>query len=139
MAPGLGLGFGLHKRSGGSSWTTRFPSGLTVTIDTDSQVTLNWTNNGTADYDDIRIYRSTNGVTFTEIDDVPIGTDTYADGGLTPQSYYYKVRYKKGAGYSSYSNTASVTETDFYVAIGARILTNGSARVTTGGKFRVIA
>ena len=136
--PGLGRRIGIGRRAASRGWTTRFPSDLTITIDTDSDITLNWVNNGTADYDDIRIYRSTDGVVFTEIDDVALGTDTYADGGLTPQSYFYKVRYKKGAGYSAYSNTATITETDFYVGIGSIVTESDEAFITEDNIYLII-
>jgi hypothetical protein len=32
-----------------SYWTTRYISGLTIVVDSDTQFTLNWTNNGTQD------------------------------------------------------------------------------------------
>ena len=116
-------------------WTTRFPDTLTITIDSDTQITLNWVNNGVADYDDIRIYQSTDGVTYTEIDDVALGTTIYSDGGLSPETYFYKVRYKNGSHYSAYSNVITVTETDFFVTIGSIITEADEAFIMESNEY----
>jgi len=48
-------------------------------------------------------------VAFTQIATVGPNITTYADGGVTLSStYYYRVRASNSAGYSAYSNTASV-------------------------------
>ena len=103
---------------------------MILTINTDTQVTLDWTNNGVADYDDIRIERGIDGVTYVEIDDIPLGSNTYADGGLTPQTYYWRIRYRNGANYSAYSNVVTTTEAGFYAALNS-IITEADEAILT--------
>lgn len=100
-------------------WSGKYPSDLTATIDSDDQLTLDWVNNGASTYDNIRIERSVNGGAYSEITNVPVLTNTYSDCNLTPADYSYRIRYKKGSSYSTYSNVASVVENDFYDAINA--------------------
>jgi len=133
--PGISkTAIGIPFRRGGVNWVaywaTRFPSLLILTINTDTQVTLDWTNNGVADYDDIRIERGIDGVTYVEIDDIPLGSNTYADGGLTPQTYYWRIRYRNGANYSAYSNVVTTTEDGFYAALNS-IITEADEAILT--------
>ena len=102
-------------------WLTRYPSLLILTIDDDTQITLAWTNNGVADYDDMRIERRINVGAWGEINTAVLGTNTYANCGLTPNQYDYRLRYRNGTHYSAYSNIALVVENDFYIAIGSVI------------------
>jgi hypothetical protein len=91
--------------SGSSYWKQRFPSGLILTIDSASQVTLTHTNNGTQDYDEIIYERSLDGFTFMELTTAVPGITSKSDTGLTTEVfYYYRIRYRKGDKYSSYSN-----------------------------------
>jgi hypothetical protein len=94
------IGIGTKIGSGGFNWTaywaTRYPSGLALTVDSDTQITLNWTNNGTVDYDGVSIERSLDGVTYVEITTVAAGLTTYINTGLTASTlYYYRIRYYK--------------------------------------------
>jgi hypothetical protein len=138
IGTGIGVPFGV-KFSWSSYWATRFPDTLTITPISDTHVTWDWVNHGVADYDDIRLERGTDGINYTEIDDVALGTTTYADGGMTPQTYYFRLRYKKGGSYSAYSNVVQITDATFYSAIGARVTTTGAVRITTDGKYRIVA
>jgi hypothetical protein len=89
-------------------WASRYPSGLTLTVDSDTQITLTWTNNGDVDYDGVSIERSTDGVTYVEIDTAAAGSVTYVSAGLTEKTqYYYRVRYYSGTHYSAYSGVAN--------------------------------
>jgi len=132
--PGISISkLAIPFRTGGGVnwyWLTRYPSLLILTINTDTQATLDWTNNGVADYDDIRIERGTTLFNFAEIDDVPLGSNTYADGGLTPQTYYWRIRYRNGVNYSAYSNVVTTTEDGFYVGIGS-IITEADEAILT--------
>lgn len=87
-------------------WATRYPSGLVITVDSTTQITLNWTNNGVADYDGVRIERSDDGVTYTVINTEVAGTATYINIGLTEGThYYYRTYYYRGVRASANSNT----------------------------------
>jgi len=106
----LGIGVGTpFKRGGGISWSsywlTRFPSVLTLTVNSDTQVTLNWTNNGTTDYS-VSIEQATDMITFTEVSTVATGVSTKVITGLTESTRYsFRVRAFKGTTYSTvYSN-----------------------------------
>lgn len=78
-------------------WSTRYPTLLVATAISDTEIDLAWTNNGTIDYDGVSIERSTDGVTYAEIDTAVAGATTYSDIGLTANTlYYYRIRYYKG-------------------------------------------
>lgn len=82
-----------------SYWATRFPSGLTAVVASDTQINLSWTNNGTADYTGHKIYISTDAVTYTLKDTVlSIGTN-YSATSLTlgTRYYFYVVAYKESS------------------------------------------
>jgi hypothetical protein len=71
------------------------PSGLTLTVVSTTSLLLTWTDNS-RDESGFRIYRSTDGTTYTKIKRVGIhlgiGTVTWTDTGLTLGTlYYYKV------------------------------------------------
>ena len=87
-------------------WASRYPSALTLTVDSDTQITLDWTNNGDTDYDGVSIERSTDGITYAEIDTGTAGDVQYVDAGLTDNYYWYRIRYYRGTHYSAYSNVA---------------------------------
>jgi len=84
------------------------PSGLSASAPTSNPVTLRWTDNATNE-SGTSIERSVDGATFAEIANVGPGGSSYADtkviGGT---SYWYRIRVYNTAGYSTYSNTASV-------------------------------
>jgi uncharacterized repeat protein (TIGR02543 family) len=83
------------------------PSLLTLTVISDTQIDLAWTN-GSTNEDGISIERSTDGITYAEITTVATGVSTYSNTGLTADTlYYYKVRAFKGGVYSEYSNIIS--------------------------------
>jgi hypothetical protein len=75
-------------------WTTRFPSLLTAIAISDTRIDLGWTNNGTVDYDGVSIERSTDNVTYAEIDTVAAGDTSYSDTTCSAGTlYYYRIRY----------------------------------------------
>ncbi len=85
------------------------PSNLTATAVSVKQINLAWINN-TTNQDGVYIERSLDGINFSQIATVSGTTTSYANAGLARQTtYYYRVRSHNGAGYSSYSNTASAT------------------------------
>ena len=88
----------VNERLGSSSsyWLTRYPSLLTATVISSTRIDLSWTNNGVADYTGVSIERSTDGVTYAEIDTAAAGATTYSDTTCVAGTlYYYRVRYYK--------------------------------------------
>jgi hypothetical protein len=85
------------------------PSGLVVTPG-GTENTLDWTDNS-GNEDAFAIFRSTDGVSFSELTTVSANVTTYDDTGLTNgQIYYYYVKGRKTVGGdSSASNTANGT------------------------------
>ena len=79
-------------------WSTRYPSALTLTVDSDTQITATHTNNGTQDYDYISYEISPNDLLhFSEHTTAVPGTTTKALTGLTANTLYYvRIRYYKG-------------------------------------------
>jgi hypothetical protein len=86
------------------------PTGLNLTVDSDTEITLDWTDVATDGT--VEIYRSlTVDSGFELIDSVDVGTETYQDTGLTADTeYFYKIRaFDISVGYSDYSATESDT------------------------------
>jgi hypothetical protein len=109
---GIGIGFNRGSQSWESYWSTRNPSGLFLIVDSTTQITLYWYNNGTIDYDDIRIESKVGAGFYSELSTEVNGTLMKVVIGLTADTTYsFRLRYKKGTEYSAYSN--EVTETTF--------------------------
>lgn len=103
----IAIGNRIGRKSSGSSWTPRVPTGLTATVISDVQIDLAWTNIDTKG-DGVSIERSLDNITFTEIATVALGVSTYSNTGLTENTtYYYRVKSYKGAKYSDPSVVAS--------------------------------
>ena len=85
------------------------PSALALTVDSDTEITLDWTDGATAG--DILIERSLDGVVFEEIATVALAVETYQDTELEPETeYFYRIRaYYLPKGYSAYSDIESDT------------------------------
>ena len=108
------------------------PSNLEVQAFSTTSVSLAWTAN-TTDFDGYRIYRSTDGSTFTEIGTQPI--EIYADNTVSEGTlYYYRVSVYKGAEELGFSNTVSVTPADYYVDL---LLPNGAENLTVGSMYNI--
>lgn len=124
--PGIGIGISpVFGNGGGIDWvsyfSTRAPTDLLVTIDSDTQVTLNWVNNGTADYTGHKVYISTDNINFTLNKTVAsIGTTTAVTGLTQGTPYYFYIKAYNGTNESDASNTdhgtTFLTETGSYVA-----------------------
>ena len=96
-------------------WDSRTPSELALTVISGTRIDLDWTNNGNTDYDGVSIERSTDGITYAEIDTGAAGDTSYADNGLTEAThYYYRLRYYRGTHYSAYSNVDSDTTYSYF-------------------------
>ncbi|HVG20246.1 MAG TPA: IPT/TIG domain-containing protein [Blastocatellia bacterium] len=83
------------------------PSNLTAIAISDSQINLSWSDGATTEAG-FKIERSSDGLTFTEINTVGPNTTTYSDTGLrSNRTYYYRVRAFNSGGNSAYSNVDS--------------------------------
>ncbi len=100
-----------------SYWATRTPSALVLTALSPTSIKVDWTNAGAEDYDGHSAERSEDGVTYAEIDTIPIGTNTFTDTELDDSTlYYYRIRaYKISNGITMYSDYSSIeTEETIY-------------------------
>ncbi|GAB4126818.1 MAG: hypothetical protein Fur0027_08630 [Raineya sp.] len=85
------------------------PTSLTATATSTSQINLTW-NDVATNETGYKVEHSTDGVSFTEIADLPANTTAYSDAGLTSGVlYFYRVRAYNGSIFSAYSNTAQAT------------------------------
>ncbi len=89
-------------------WNTRYPSALTLTTLSDTSIKLDWTNNGTADFDDIRIERAIGNGAYSELQTVAKDAATYTDTVTYGNYYSYRIRYRKGVTYSAYCDVAGL-------------------------------
>lgn len=97
------------------SYTPPAPATLSATTGGAGAVNLSWDDASVSstNSDSIRIERSTqSGSGFSEIANLPVGTESYADSGLTPSTtYYYRIRsrvtYNSQTENSSYSSESS--------------------------------
>lgn len=125
------------KRKGGgfswsTYWATRTISGLTITVDSDTQFTLNWTNDGVADYDGHKIYISTDGINYTLNKTVTsVGTSTTVTGLAMYTRYYIKVAPYVGSNIGSLSSAAND-----WTAWKAVLSKNGDGSGTCRLRFR---
>jgi titin len=85
------------------------PSGLTATANSQTQITLNWSDNSTNETG-FRIELSYDGVNFALRTQVAAGVTSYVDGPLNPAStYYYRVIAFNTGGSSAASSVAGAT------------------------------
>jgi hypothetical protein len=95
--PGIGVRVSSDKYrnaiSWSSYWATRFPSLLTATVISDTQINLAWTNNGGVNYTGVSIERGTNGVTFAEITTISPASAYNDTTCVANTTYYYRIRY----------------------------------------------
>jgi hypothetical protein len=83
------------------------PTNLTATAISSSQIKLTWTDNSNNEVA-FRVYRSLDGITFTEVSKQWANVTSYTDPGLTTKTtYYYRVRSSNEAGSSAYTNIVS--------------------------------
>jgi hypothetical protein len=74
----------------------------------DSQVTLTWTNATPNTATGIKVERSPDGTTFTQVAIVGRNDTSFTDTGLSPgTTYYYRIRATNQVGDSAYSNSIS--------------------------------
>jgi hypothetical protein len=94
--------------SGGGGTGPASPSGLGATVLGATSVTLTWTNgDGTVP---TQVFRSTDGVSFSQVGTAPAGDTTYLDNTHAHGDFSYEVRHIDGSGNpSGYSNVTPVT------------------------------
>jgi len=83
------------------------PTNLAATAAGSSQINLSWNNTSTSQTG-VKVERSTDNVTFTQITVAGATAASYSDVGLSASTtYFYRVRATNASGDSAYSNTAS--------------------------------
>ncbi len=95
------------------------PTGLIATAQTDKilnsqlgKIILTWTDTSSTE-DGFKIERSTDGITYSQINTVGASVATYTDDNLNDtQVYYYKIRSYKGSDNSEYSSVANTITID---------------------------
>lgn len=91
------------------------PSSLSATTNSDSEITLNWTDN--ADNENgYQIERSIDGINFVVIATINENSESYSDGGLIElTTYYYRIFAFNDVGYSDATNIANATTNETVV------------------------
>ncbi|WP_418791958.1 stalk domain-containing protein [Phosphitispora sp. TUW77] len=88
--------------------TPNEPSGLSVSIDSSSQVSFSWTDNADNETG-FSVERKSGSSCYTEIAVLAADSTAYADNGLTPDTtYQYRVKAFNSMGYSANSNEVTV-------------------------------
>lgn len=86
------------------------PTGLSA-VAGDTVVNLSWTANSEGDLDHYNVYRGTTSGSLTKVDEVPAGTTTFTDPGLTNgTTYIYAISAEDASGNES-AQTAEVSAT----------------------------
>ena len=103
------------------------PANLTATAAGTAQINLSWTNTSTSQTG-VKIERSTDNVTFTQITVAGSTAASYPDSGLSASTtYFYRVRSTNSSGDSPYSNTASATTAQSVVPARPTLVQNLSS------------
>ena len=85
------------------------PDTLVATASNDDKINLTWKDHANNE-DGFKIFRSTDGTTFTKIDEIGINRESYTDTGLRGnRKYWYKVCSFNTWGNSDFSNKSSDT------------------------------
>jgi PKD repeat protein len=85
------------------------PGGLTATAVSSSAISLSWTDNSTVESSYL-IERSPDGAAWGLLVQLPAGSSSHVDGGLSElTTYHYRVLARNSLGDSSYSDVASAT------------------------------
>ncbi|MBN1809911.1 MAG: fibronectin type III domain-containing protein [Planctomycetes bacterium] len=123
----LALGCG-----GGSPPAIAAPTNLKILGFTTTSVNLSWQD--TSDNEDgFKIYRSTDGSTFTEVDTNIL--PSYNDGSVVQgQQYYYRVTAYNATDESAFSNTVTVIPEDYYVTL---LAPNGAESLVLDDMFNI--
>ncbi|HTL30974.1 MAG TPA: fibronectin type III domain-containing protein [Tepidisphaeraceae bacterium] len=85
------------------------PTSLALSSPSSTSIKLTWNDNSTRETG-YKIYRSTDGSSFSQVATVGASVTSYTNSGLTSgKKYYFKVCAYNSYGNSSYTNTASLT------------------------------
>lgn len=97
--------------TGGSSLTSLNPvTGLSATVNSSSQITLNWSDTNTSPNEtNVLVQVSTNGTTYSTLATLGANSVTYAATGLTPGTLYYFRVINKGNGTTTTDSTFTQT------------------------------
>src|SRR5262249_29830364 len=110
------------------------PTSLTAVAASSSQIDLSWTNTSTIQTG-VKIERSTDNVSFTQIELAGATAVSHPDSGLSASTtYYYRVRAINQPGDSPYSNTASATTTSQSVTPRPAMVQNVSTYTNRDGE-----
>lgn len=109
------------------------PSNCNASADSDSQITVSWTDNSTNE-DNFRVQRSQDQSSWSTVATPVANTTSIQDSGLSQETtYYYRVRAENSYGNSGYSNTASATtQSTPPVIAGTTIATTTATGVDAG-------
>ncbi len=113
------------------------PTSLVATPVSTSQIDLGWADNGTTD-DGYKVYRSTDGISYSEIDDIAPDSTSYNDATVAAgATYWYKVAAYNGVGEAesnvATANTLTLSMISFWEleeASGNRADSHGSNTLT---------
>lgn len=98
-------------RRGGAIAAPATPTGLAATVISTARIDLAWTDAATNETE-YRVYRSTDNVTFSLLDTLAAGTESYSDTTITSgTTYYYKVAAYNAGGESLSSAVSANTLT----------------------------
>jgi hypothetical protein len=93
MAIGIGIGIPFKRGAAFAFTAGQAPTLLVATTIDDTQIDLAWTSNSAGVEDGFSIERSTDGITYAEIDTVLAGVVVYSDTTCVAGTlYYYRVR-----------------------------------------------
>jgi len=110
------------------------PTNLAATAASSSQINLSWTNTSTSQTS-VKIERSTDNVSFTQIAVAGATAVSYQDSGLSASTtYYYRVRATSASGDSPYSNPASATTSQSVTPPRPAIVQNVSTYTNRDGE-----
>ena len=110
------------------------PTNLAATAASSSQINLSWTNTSSTQTG-VKIERSTDNVSFTQIAVAGATAVSYPDSGLSASTtYYYQVRATNPSGDSPYSNTASATTSQFVTPPRPALVQNLSTYTNRDGE-----
>lgn len=105
--------YSTYSNTSSATTTLSAPSNLVLTVISDTQINLAWTDNSTGE-DGFKIERGTDGVNYSQIDTSVSNSYNNTTGIVQGTLYYYRVRAYKGAVNSSYCSAQSATTYNYF-------------------------